>query len=109
MRLPSHELIGYVQATVRNDGSALIAYELGSVFWGRGLGREAVSAMISELVSQYDTRELWAVLKRANHRSMRLLTRLGFTLATTAQHVEMDAEPDEAVMHLAIAAFTAPT
>lgn len=109
IRLPSHELIGYVQATVRNDGSALIAYELGSVFWGRGLGREAVSAMISELVSQYDTRELWAVLKRANYRSMRLLTRLGFTLATTAQHVEMDAESDEAVMHLAIAAFTAPT
>ena len=109
IQLPSHELIGYVQATIRNDGSALIAYELGSVFWGRGLGREAVFAMISELARQYDTSELWAVLKRANYRSIRLLTRLGFTLATTAQHVEMDAESDEAVMHLAIAAFTAPT
>ena len=104
IRLPSHELIGYVQATVRNDGSALIAYELGSVFWGRGLGREAVSAMVSELVSQYDTRELWAVLKRANYRSMRLLERLGFTLATAAQHVELDAEPDESVMHRFIVA-----
>jgi RimJ/RimL family protein N-acetyltransferase len=98
IRLPSHELIGYVQATVRADGSALIAYELGSAFWGRGLAHQAVSAMISELESQYDTRELWAVLKRANYRSIRLLTRLGFTLATPVQHVELDAAPDECVM-----------
>lgn len=100
IRLPSDELIGYVQATVRADGSALIAYELGSAFWGKGLAYQAVSAMISELVAHYATRELWAALKRVNHRSMRLLTRLGFTLATDAQHVELDAEPDESVMHL---------
>lgn len=103
IRLPGHELIGYVQATVRNDGSALIAYEFGSAFWGKGLAHQAVSSMISELVSQYDTRELWAVLKRANHRS----TRLGFTLATAAQHVELDAEPDESVMHRFIVAVAA--
>ncbi len=107
IRLPSHEPIGYVQATVRPDGSALIAYELGSAFWGRGLAHQAVSAMIAELVSQYDTRELWAVLKRTNYRSMRLLARLGFTLTTTAQHVELDAGPDESVMHR-IAALAAP-
>lgn len=108
IRLPSHELIGYVQATVRTDASALIAYELGSAFWGKGLAHQAVSSMISELVSQYDTRELWAVLKRANHRSTRLLTRLAFTLATDAQHVELDAEPDESVMHRLITASSAP-
>lgn len=97
--LPDQQLIGYVQATVRGDHSALIAYELASAFWGRGLAHQAVSAMISELASQYDTRELWAVLKRANYRSTRLLTRLGFTLATVAQHEQLDAEADESVMH----------
>ena len=107
IRLPSDELIGYVQATIRADGSALIAYELGSAFWGKGLAHQAVSAMISELVGYYATRELWAVLKRVNHRSMRLLMRLGFSLATDAQHVELDAEPDESVMHLK-AALAAP-
>ena len=35
--LASEELIGYVQATVRADGGVLIAYELGSAFWGKGL------------------------------------------------------------------------
>ena len=97
--LASEELIGYVQATVRADGGVLIAYELGSAFWGKGLAHQAVSAMISELVRHYDTRELWAVLKRANHRLMRLLTRLGFTLATAQQHVELEAAPDESVMY----------
>lgn len=97
--LPDRALIGYVQATVRVDGSALIAYELASAFWGRGLAHQAVSAMISELASSYQTRELWAVLKRANYRSMRILTRLEFTLATAAQHVALDAESDESVMH----------
>ena len=42
--LPNQQLIGYVQATVRGDHSALIAYELASAFWGRGLAHQAVSA-----------------------------------------------------------------
>ncbi len=102
IRLPGDQIIGYVQATVRADGSALLAYELGSAFWGKGLAYQATSAVISELGDHYDMRQLWAVLKRANHRSMRLLDRLGFTRASAAQHVELDAETDECVMHRAI-------
>jgi RimJ/RimL family protein N-acetyltransferase len=49
IRLPTSELIGYVQATVRGDGHASIAYELSSTFWGRGLAFQAVGAMIAEL------------------------------------------------------------
>src|SRR3990172_3184843 len=56
LRLPSSELIGYVQATVYSDGWASIAYVLASRFWGRGLAREAVQAMISDLVQQYEVR-----------------------------------------------------
>src|SRR6267378_8318683 len=47
IRLPTSALIGYVQATVREDGRAAIAYELSSAYWGRGLARQAVKAMIS--------------------------------------------------------------
>ena len=104
--LPGHHLIGYVQATVRADNSALIAYELASAFWGKGLSHEAVSAMIEELATQYGTQALWAVFKRENRRSIRLLTRLGFALTTAAQHFELDAEPDESVMRRRIAATT---
>ena len=92
------ELIGYVQATVRADGSATIAYQLAGAYWGRGLARQAVVAMIAELAEHYQTQELWAVLKRENHRSMRLLERLGFSMAMPAQVAEHQVEPDEALM-----------
>jgi RimJ/RimL family protein N-acetyltransferase len=97
IRVPTSELIGYVQATVR-PGHAAIAYELCSAYWGRGLGRGAVKAMISELVEHYNVRSFFAVLKRDNFRSVRLLERLGFSLASPEQHVTHKAEFGEVLM-----------
>ena len=51
IRIPSGELIGYVQATVRASGQAAIAYELASAHWGRGLASQAVRAMLGELAA----------------------------------------------------------
>lgn len=98
IRLPTSELIGYVQATVRPNGRAAIAYELSSAYWGRGLARQAVQAMISELVEHYQVRSFSAVLRRENLRSLRLLERLGFSLAPPEQHVERQVEPGELLM-----------
>ncbi len=98
IRLPSSELVGYVQATVRSNGRAAIAYELSSTYWGRGLASEAVRAMIAELQEQYQVRGLCAVLKRENQRSMRLLERLGFSLASIEEHVKCQVEPGESLM-----------
>ena len=98
IRIPTSELIGYVQATVHPDGRAAIAYELASRFWGRGLAQAAVQAMIPALKEEYGVRRLSAVFKRRNHGSQRLLERLGFTLATQALHAELGAEPDEMLM-----------
>ena len=98
IRLPTSELIGYVQATVDADGRAAIAYELSSAYWGRGLARQAVQAMISELVGHYRVRSLSSVLKRENLRSMRLLERLGFSPASPEQRVKHRVEPDELLM-----------
>ena len=102
IRLRTGELIGYVQATVYANGRAAIAYELSSAHWGRGLARRAVQAMIAELVEHYQVRDLSAVLKRENLRSLRLLERLGFSLALPKQHVEYQLEPGESLMHCAI-------
>lgn len=96
------ELIGYVQATVRADGSALIAFEFASAYWGRGLASQAVTAMLAELGLRYQTRAFWALLKRKNYRSMRLLERLNFVLASSEQHVVLGAEIDEALMHRSV-------
>lgn len=95
IRMPRGQLIGYVQATIYPGSRAEIAYVLSSSFWGRGLAGEAVGAMISELVAQHAVRRLSAVLKRENHRSLRLLERQGFTLATAESLAEHPVDPDE--------------
>jgi ribosomal-protein-alanine N-acetyltransferase len=99
VRLQASRLIGYVQATLRPDGRAAIAYVLCSAYWGRGLATQAVEAMIAELALNYEVRSLSAVLKRENLRSRRVLDRLGFSIASAAQHTELQAEHGELSMH----------
>lgn len=99
IRLPDLALIGYVQATLPADGSAAIAYVLSSAYWGRGLARQAVQAMITELVAHYQVRRLSAVLKHENLRSLRLLERLKFSPATAKQLGKHPVETDELLMH----------
>ena len=48
LRLPSSELAGYVQATLLRSGAALVAYELASRHWRKGIASSAVSAMLAE-------------------------------------------------------------
>ena len=98
IRLPSSELIGYVQATVDAGGRAAIAYELSSAYWGRGLAGLAVQAMLAELVQHYQVRNFAAVFKRGNLRSMRLLERLGFSPASPEQRMKHHVEPGERLM-----------
>lgn len=98
IRLPTSALIGYVQATVEANGTATIAYVLSSPYWGRGLASEAVAAMIAELVAQYNVQHLFASLKQANQRSLRLLERMEFTLASPELHAKYQVEPDEMLM-----------
>lgn len=98
VRLHTAELAGFVQATVRGDGSAAIAYVLASRFWGKGLASEAVGAMVRELAENYRVTELSAVLKRGNVRSVRLLERLGLEPAPAAAHARFELEPGEVLM-----------
>lgn len=74
----SGDYIGTVQATVRSDESAVIAYELGSESRGRGFASEACQAVMSELVTSYAVRRISAFVDTRNGPSMRLLERLGF-------------------------------
>lgn len=90
--------IGYVQATVYADGRAAIAYVFGSASWGKGLASRSVRTMIAELGTTYGVRALEAVLKAGNHRSLRLLERLGFALSSEPRHRERDVETGELLM-----------
>ena len=92
-------VIGFVQATVRADGRALVAYVLGSPFWGQGLAAEAVQAMLVEFADAWRVTLAVAMFKRDNLRSRLLLQRLGFGEAGTEAAVlaaaGLAAEADE--------------
>ncbi|TPW17389.1 MAG: N-acetyltransferase GCN5 [bacterium] len=108
IRVAGGELIGYVQASVPAIGGAFIAYELTSTHWGHGYGREAVGAMLVELAAGYDVRQVGAVFKRPNHRSRKLLTRLGFVMPTTADCEHYQPDDDEDLLVLALGSGLRP-
>jgi len=93
-----HLAIGYVQATVLADATALIAYEFNSAWWGRGLAHEAVSASMQELKRGQGVQRLGAVFKSRNERSRRLLVRLGMQPARPGQFPSALAAADESAM-----------
>jgi RimJ/RimL family protein N-acetyltransferase len=101
IRMDGVGLIGYVQATVHADGTAGIAYEMASAYWGRGLGRRATEALLQELIDQYGVTKIFGVAKRRNFRSLRLLAGLGFSLASPELCAARGVEPDETLMVLA--------
>ncbi|HLG17084.1 MAG TPA: GNAT family N-acetyltransferase [Blastocatellia bacterium] len=72
------EYIGAVQATVRPDAPALLAYELGAAYRGAGYAAEACRTVMRELVDGYGVSEIRAYVDTRNERSIRLLERLGF-------------------------------
>ena len=76
----------------------MIAYELTSSHWGRGLAGEATGAMLAELRERYGVQVPMAVFKRGNHRSRRLLERLGFRPAPLEEYARHHVEPDEDLM-----------
>jgi ribosomal-protein-alanine N-acetyltransferase len=74
---PDSVCLGSVQVTIRGDGRAQLAYELGVPYWGNGFATEACGCIIEAL---FDTgiSEVWAELDTRNLPSIRLLERLGF-------------------------------
>ena len=99
IRLPSGELAGYVQASVTQESTAYIAYELASKFWRQGIGSSAVTAMLIELENTYSVRCFVAVFKARNFRSMALLRSLGFDCEPPVQLTAVERGADEAVMY----------
>lgn len=99
----SQQSAGYVQATITGQ-HALIAYELSSQYWGKGIARAAVSIVLQELARHYGIRQYFAILKQRNFRSKKLLDRLGFVQASTGQLSMLNPDKDENAMALSVQA-----
>lgn len=70
--------LGFVQATVQRDGTAIVAYVIAPAHWGQGFGREATVAMIAELKARYGAQRLATSVDERNAASLRLMEALGF-------------------------------
>ena len=70
-------MIGFVFAAERRPAVSEIGYLIGPAHWGRGVAREAVSAVISHLFAS-GTRRIFADVDPDAQASARLLERLGF-------------------------------
>jgi [ribosomal protein S5]-alanine N-acetyltransferase len=70
--------IGTIQATILNNHSSLLAYELSPDFWGQGYATEACSRIIESLFTDYDVGEIVAEVDTRNEASCKLLERLTF-------------------------------
>jgi [ribosomal protein S5]-alanine N-acetyltransferase len=77
--------IGFVQATLRSQSTAWVAYLLGSAHWGHGYAHAATGAMLEHLTGQYGSTEFLATVENANARSISVLERLAFKRATTQE------------------------
>lgn len=100
----SKQCVGRVEVTLPRDGSALLAYEVGTAHWRDGVGTEACSAVLASLARDYDVVRVIAEVDTRNVSSIRLLERLRF--ARRAVKIGADffkgAPSDEATYELSL-------
>ena len=74
-------VIGTVNFHVdRANGIAMLGYDFGRAYWGKGFGLEAVRAAVAWAFEAFDLAKIWATTDARNRRSRRLLETLGMTL-----------------------------
>jgi len=71
--------MGRLEATVREDATAGIAYELSPLYWGAGYATEGCVRILDVLFTAYAVDEVNALVDTRNTSSIRLLERLGFS------------------------------
>ncbi len=92
--------VGFVQATV-SGADAWVAYVLAKEYWGRGYAFQATQAVVDHLRATCGVARFLATVQAGNERSIRLLRRLGFRIATEAEAQEHELSATERLFVLA--------
>jgi [ribosomal protein S5]-alanine N-acetyltransferase len=82
------EYMGVLQATVRSDGTAYLAYILFPEFWGRGYAREGCGRILDLLFRGYQVYKVLAEIDTRNVASIRLVESLGFQRVATTPNAD---------------------
>lgn len=80
--------VGRVEATIRQDASAYLAYEIAVASWRSGFATEACRRIIEVLFDTYGLRQIVAEVDTRNAASIRLLERLGFQRGALREHAD---------------------
>ena len=80
--------IGLVEATIREDKTALFAYELNPEYWHRGYATEACLRVIELLFNECEVKEIIAAVDTRNEASYKLLERLSFQRVAILEKVD---------------------
>jgi RimJ/RimL family protein N-acetyltransferase len=81
--------VGLVQATVRDDHTAFLAYQVFPPYWRRGFAREACARVIEHLAADHNTRTVEALIDTRNRASIGLAEQLGMTLVETIEGADL--------------------
>jgi [ribosomal protein S5]-alanine N-acetyltransferase len=71
--------VGTIEATVRADHTALLAYMIFPSYWLQGYAREGCSCVLAHLFEHYHVSRVAAEIDTRNAASIRLVESLGFT------------------------------
>ncbi|HEY7340626.1 MAG TPA: GNAT family protein [Ktedonobacterales bacterium] len=80
--------VGTVQATVRADHTALLAYMIFVPFWRQGYAREGCARVLAHLFEDYHVSRVAAEIDTRNIASIRLIEALGFTRVATTPRAD---------------------
>ena len=100
--------VGTVQATVRADDTALLAYMIFVPFWRQGFAREGCARVLAHLFEEYHVRRVAAEIDTRNTSSIQLVEALGFTRVATTPGADFfkGAVSDEYRYELSASEFT---
>jgi len=85
--------VGWVQATVVGE-TAIIGYDIFAEHWRKGYAREACTAMLASLQSDYRVKSARAIVDVENTASIGLLESLGFDRVWTGPSEDMPGRTD---------------
>lgn len=100
--------VGTVQATVRANHTALLAYMVFPAFSRQGYARESCARVLAHLFEDYQVSRVAAEIDTRNTASIRLVETLGFTRVATTPSADFfkGAASDEYRYELSASAFT---
>jgi [ribosomal protein S5]-alanine N-acetyltransferase len=86
--ISSSQYIGWIQATVYDNGTALLAYVIFPEYWNMGFAKESCNTVINHIFISYYVGTIIAEIDTRNIPSIRLIKSLGFRLVDTKKNAD---------------------